>query len=286
MEWLRLAKLHASELRPDGSPCDEGSGLNAMFTGRWLRFAGMAEITAAAGARDELARLRTLADDNHYGHGLNATTVGYCFRVFSRHFVPGSCLELGPAEGLMTGGLRDIFDDLTVVDASPQFCASLRERHPSITVVEALFEEYRPERTFDNVVLGHVLEHVADPVSILHSIRGWMTQDGCLLAAVPNAHSVHRQMAVSMGLLAAENALNDTDRRMGHRRVYTLDDLRDDVVSAGFTINADGGYWLKPLSNAQLERDWTPEMIAAAMHVGERCPDIAGEIYVVATPTR
>ena len=239
-------------------------------------------MTTLPDTRNELARLHRLAGDNHYGSGLNAATIDYSFRVFSRHFVPGSCLELGPAEGLMTARLQPIFDDLTVVEASPQFCASLRERAPSITVVEALFEEYRPARTFDNVVLGHVLEHVVDPVSILRGVRAWMSPHGRLLAAVPNAHSLHRQMAVLMGLLDAEDALNDTDRRMGHRRVYTLTELRHDVRAAGFAVHIDGGYWLKPVSNAQIERDWTPDMVAAAMQVGERTPDIAGEIYVVA----
>lgn len=233
---------------------------------------------------DELARLHTLADDNHYGHGLNASTVDYCFRVFERHVVPGSCLELGPAEGLMTAHLHELFADLTLVDGSTQFCASLHERFPSAVVAQALFEEYRPGRTFDNVVLGHVLEHVIDPVAILRLVRTWIAPEGRLLAAVPNAHSVHRQMAVLMGLLTAENALNETDRRMGHRRVYTMPALREHVLAAGFAVHADGGYWLKPLSNSQIERDWTAEMVNAAMRVGERSPDIAGEIYIVAKP--
>lgn len=232
----------------------------------------------------ELGRLSTLADDNHYGQGLNARSVAYCFEVFSRHFVRGSCLELGPAEGLMTARLHEVFDDLTLVDGSSLFCVSLRHRFPTATIVQALFEEYRPEHAFDNVVLGHVLEHVIDPVAILRSVRGWIAPQGRLLAAVPNAHSVHRQMAVLMGMLAAENSLNDTDRRMGHRRVYTMPELREHAQRAGFRIHADGGYWLKPLSNAQIDRDWTPEMVEAAMRVGERTPDIAGEIFIVATP--
>lgn len=236
-------------------------------------------------AREEVSRLSMLADDSHYGQGIYVAAADYCFRVFNRHFVSGSCLELGPAEGLMTGRLRDVFDDLTVVDASPQFCASLRARFPSTTVVQSLFEEYKPERVFDNVVVGHVLEHVIDPISILRSIRSWMAPQARLLAAVPNAHSLHRQMAVLMGLLERENTLNDTDARMGHRRVYTMQELRDDVVAAGLSIETDGGYWLKPLSNAQIERDWTAEMVQAAMRVGERVPDVAAEIYVLATST-
>jgi 2-polyprenyl-3-methyl-5-hydroxy-6-metoxy-1,4-benzoquinol methylase len=241
-------------------------------------------VMTAAGADDEVSRLAALATDNFYGQGTNARTVAYCFRVFRRHLRPGRCLELGPAEGFMTGHLAEHFDDLTVVDASPQFCASLRERFPSVDVVEALFETYAPTGEFDNVVLGHVLEHVLDPVSILTSVRKWTAPGGRLLAAVPNAHSIHRQMAVLMGMLPTESTLNETDARMGHRRVYNRDDLEGDVVSAGFVVESAGGYWLKPVSNAQIEKDWTADMLAAAMQVGESYPDIAAEIYVIATP--
>ncbi|WP_281051516.1 hypothetical protein [Thauera sp. GDN1] len=58
--------------------------------------------------------------------------------------------------------------------------------------------------------------------------------------------------------------------------------FRGDFLKAGLSIEVSGGYWLKPVSNGQIERDWTPEMLDAFMVLGERYPDIAGEIYVVA----
>ena len=39
---------------------------------------------------------------------------------------------------------------------------------------------------------------------------------------------------------------------------------------------------MKPLSNAQIESQWTPQMLEAFFQLGERYPDIAAEIYVVA----
>ena len=39
---------------------------------------------------------------------------------------------------------------------------------------------------------------------------------------------------------------------------------------------------MKPLANSQLESWFSEEMIDAFMILGERYPDIAGEIYVVA----
>ena len=37
------------------------------------------------------------------------------------------------------------------------------------------------------------------------------------------------------------------------------------------------------MSNRQIEEAWTPPMLAAFMELGERYPEIAAEIYVVAS---
>jgi len=233
--------------------------------------------------QQESSRLEAIAADSWYARGVNATTIVYSSEIFARHWSGNSCLELGPAEGIMTGILAARFPDLNVVDGSAQFCSQLRERFPRATVTHSLFEEFQPGRDFDAIILGHVLEHVDDPMALLQRAREWLAPHGRLYAAVPNARSLHRQTAVVMGLLPHEFALNETDLHHGHRRVYDPERFRADFLAAGLDIDIFGGYWLKPLSNAQLDAQWTPEMIQAAMVVGERYPDIAAEIYVVAS---
>jgi 2-polyprenyl-3-methyl-5-hydroxy-6-metoxy-1,4-benzoquinol methylase len=240
--------------------------------------AGQPDAAAA-----ERARLDAIAAVNAYSEGVNAVSIRYSLQVFRRHWRPSRCLELGPAEGVMSELLATHFDDLTLVDGAERFCIDLRRRLPRASVVCAAFEEFTPERRFDTIILGHVLEHVEDPVALLRRVRSWLTADGVVCAAVPNAHSLHRQAAVLMGLLPAENALNDADRRHGHRRVYDWAGFRADIAAAGLTLRASGGYWLKPLANAQIEAAWTAPMVEAFMRLGERYPEVAGEIYAVAT---
>jgi 2-polyprenyl-3-methyl-5-hydroxy-6-metoxy-1,4-benzoquinol methylase len=230
----------------------------------------------------ERARLESIAGDSWYARGVNGASVAYSGEIFARHFRGGSCLELGPAEGVMTERLAQEFDDLTLVDGSDLFCADLRERYPDAEVVHSLFEDYSPERRFDAIVLGHVLEHVIDPRALLAAAREWLEPDGAVYAAVPNARSLHRQAAVMMGLLAEEHELNEQDVHHGHRRVYDPESFRQDFLAAGLRIRVFGGYWLKPLANSQIDADWTPEMIRSFMALGERYPDVAAEIYVVA----
>lgn len=232
--------------------------------------------------KEESTRLAAIASDSWYAKGVNLTSIEYSARVFSRHWQPGHLLELGPAEGVMTELLARHFERMTLVEGSEKFCDSLRKRFPNASVIHSLFEEFTTRESFDTIILGHVLEHVEDPVAVLDIARQCLRPRGVICAAVPNSRSIHRQAAVSMGLLPHEAALNDTDRHHGHRRVYSPESLTLDVRNAKLKVKISGGYWLKPLSNSQLEAQWTAPMIDAFMQLGERYPDIAAEIYVIA----
>lgn len=232
-------------------------------------------------SNSELESLEKIALDTWYGKGVNATMVEYTYRVFSRYLGQGSILELGPAEGIMTRSLAARSQPLTLVEGALTFCESLRSRFPSATVVHSLFEDYKPAGKFETIILGHVLEHVEDPVAILKLVKSWLSPGGRVLAAVPNSRSLHRQAAVDMGLLPFEEAMNEADIHHGHRRVFNPETFRRVFQESGLTIEVFGGYWLKPVSNRQIEESWTPQMLETFMRLGERYPDIAGDIYIV-----
>ena len=223
-----------------------------------------------------------IAKDSLYASGINPATIRYSFEIFERFIRGESILELGPAEGVMTELLAKLGLPMTLVDGSPSFCDDLRQRFPQTEVVCSLFETYVPTGSFDNIVLGHVLEHVDDPIEVLTRVGSWLTPGGRILAAVPNSRSLHRQAAVLLGMLRFEEELNAMDQHHGHRRVYNPETFRRDFTAAGLAIEHFGGYWLKPLSSAQIEANWSPELLRAYMRLGERYPDISGEIYVVA----
>nr|BCX01957.1 MAG: SAM-dependent methyltransferase [Bacteroidota bacterium] len=230
----------------------------------------------------EQERLEVIAERSLYASGCYPQVARYCARIFRRFIRGGAILELGPAEGLLTPYLAEAADQLTLVDGARLFCEDLQARFPEAEVVCSLFETYEPPRSFDAIVMGHVLEHVLDPVSLLRRARSWLKPGGIVCAAVPNARSLHRQAAVLMGLLPVEDAFSELDRYHGHRRVFNPESFRAVFLEAGYRILAFGGYWLKPLSSRQIEEQWTAEMLEAFLALGERYPDIAAEIYVVA----
>ncbi|MBN8497087.1 MAG: class I SAM-dependent methyltransferase [Candidatus Accumulibacter sp.] len=211
--------------------------------------------------------------------------IGYCFRILCRHLLGENLLEMGPAEGVMTELLATTGKSMTVVEGSALFCNDLRARFPQAQVINALFEDFEPTEQFDTIIMGHVLEHVQEPVDILLRARGWLKPGGLIFAAVPNAQSLHRQAAVIMGMLPRVDALNAMDLHHGHRRVFNPETFRLAFTQAGLQVDIFGGYWLKPLANGQIESHWNSAMIEAFMQLGERYPDIAGELYIVASVT-
>lgn len=231
---------------------------------------------------EEIIRLENVAKDKWYEKGVNFFTIKYSGEIFKRFLIPGSILELGPAEGVMTKEMISITDKYTVVEGSKIYCDDLKVKFPNINIVNSLFEDYNPHEKFNNIILGHVLEHVSNPVEILVKAKSWLAPNGVILSAVPNAFSIHRQAAVVMGILNDIYELNETDIHHGHRRVYDAKSFQNDFKCAGLNILSFGGYWLKPLSNRQLEQSWSSEMILAFMELGEKYPDIAAEIYLIA----
>jgi 2-polyprenyl-3-methyl-5-hydroxy-6-metoxy-1,4-benzoquinol methylase len=232
---------------------------------------------------DEQLRLERIAADSWYSQGLNTTSVEYCAHVFARFWKGRRCLEMGPAEGIMTPHLDRAFPDLTLVEGAEAFCAGLRQRFPDATVVRSLFEDFTPIAPFDTIVLGHVLEHVGNPVEVLRKAGSWLAPAGVICCAVPNARSLHRQAGVMLQMLDTVHSLNPTDLHHGHRRVYDPETFRADFLKAGLRLRTCGGYWIKPLSNRQMEDGWSPDTIHAFMQLGESYPDIAAEIYIIAS---
>ena len=234
---------------------------------------------------EELKILEKISENSIYATKIATAATQYSGEVLLRYMKDGNVLELGPAEGIMTDILYPKFKDYTIVDGSQLFVNDLKKRYPDMKTYNSLFEQFSPKEKFSNIILGHVLEHVENPVEILKLCKTWLKEDrgeGYILAAVPNANSIHRQAAVEMGLMKKVNEFSEKDVRHGHRRVFFRDEFLECFNQAGLEIIKEGGYWLKPVSDKQIEESWTDEMINAFMKLGEVYPDIAAEIYVIA----
>ncbi|HVG42922.1 MAG TPA: class I SAM-dependent methyltransferase [Chitinophagaceae bacterium] len=204
------------------------------------------------------------------------------FRSLKPFFKGNLALELGPASGYMTKALVAEFKELHLVEGSKDLLNQIPD-YPNVQKTHSLFEDFETEVKYNTIIMSHVLEHIADPVLVLQKVHGWLAEDGVFLVSVPNAKSIHRMVAVQMGLLKSEYELNPRDHELGHYRVYDMNLLKLHLAAAGFKVQESGGVFLKPLSNSQIEKNWNQEMIEGFYKVGKHFQEYCAEIFVVST---
>jgi 2-polyprenyl-3-methyl-5-hydroxy-6-metoxy-1,4-benzoquinol methylase len=206
-----------------------------------------------------------------------------------RHSIPrvvdavagcGRVLEMGYGTGLVTGELLRHGVGVEVLEGSPVLREHAMSRHPGLVVHLSMFEDFAPAAPFDAVLALHVLEHVDDAPALARVIGSWLRPGGVLVAVTPNARSLHRQLAVKMGLHEHLDDLSPRDHLVGHRRVYDLTGLRADVEAGGFDVTDEFGYFVKPLANYQM-LDWSPEILDGLNRLSDAVPaDLLANIGV------
>lgn len=179
--------------------------------------------------------------------------------------------ELGYGEGITLDHLACRAGSYTIVEGAPSLVEVVKQKHPSVEVVNSLFEAYSPAQPFDKLLALHVFEHVDDPVKLGRHLRTWLKRDGEIVVIVPNRASMHRRLAVLMGLIPKLDTLSARDQLVGHQRVYDLDGLEADLYEAGFDPFERRGFFLKTLPNNMM-LDHKPELIRALNLLGDQLP--------------
>ncbi|MCG9584135.1 class I SAM-dependent methyltransferase [Vibrio tubiashii] len=172
-----------------------------------------------------------------------------------KNMVKGTLLELGVGHGYSCRQFANQVDEYTILDGSPAVIAQFRENNPDlnhIKIVETYFETFDTQECFDNIVMGFVLEHVEDPEQILKKYRPLLSENGRLFISVPNAGSLHRQLAHIAGMLPDLEQLSESDLELGHVRYFTVDTLKALVESCGYEVVNVEGLFLKPFTTSQI----------------------------------
>lgn len=194
-------------------------------------------------------------------------------------------LSMGFGTGLVTSELLKAGIHHEVVEGSRLLCEAAKQRHRELVIHYELFESFIPETPYDCILALHVIEHVENPQKMLKRIRSWLVPNGRVIVVAPNCESLHRRIAVLMGLHTELDFLGPSDHLMGHQRVYSLTRLREEVAGVGFNINQEFGYLLKTVPNSIMSM-YSPEMVRALNTISEEFPpNMLANIGLVASKT-
>ena len=190
-------------------------------------------------------------------------------------------LELGYGDGLVTAALAKTGCALTLVEGAKILIEQARLKHPNMECVHSLFEDFHAPLSYDLILASHVLEHVDDPQVILRHMSSWLKETGRIIAVVPNRNSLHRQLAVVMGLQPALDSLSNRDILVGHQRVYSLQTLELDILSADLRVVDSCGFFLKVLPNSMM-LDYSRELLWGLNAISTNLPkDLMANIAVI-----
>ena len=175
---------------------------------------------------DELSRIRNVADA--YGSDeLAGANERYHIHVRDT-LIPEAggktALELGCGKGLWTKVLSERYDKVDIVDGSDELLEKVRaeneSRRADIAIHHALVEDFVADSHshWDHIYLTFLLEHLDNPVAVLKGIHRLLDDGGQLFIAVPNALSVHRMVALRMGMIDRADELEDKLRVRRERK--------------------------------------------------------------------
>jgi len=178
-----------------------------------------------------------------------------------------------------------------VVDGSETLANEYKSKFKefnNIHIIHSYFEEFIPENNlkFDRIEMGFILEHVDDPLFILKKYKEYLSPNGIIHIAVPNARSLHRLIGYKAGLLDDIYKLSEYDLMLGHKRYYDIDTIKDQIINAGLKILDIKGLMLKPITADQMNKIGFFEnenIIKALVEIGEHYPEIANCIYLKAS---
>lgn len=195
------------------------------------------------------------------------------------------CLELGVGHGYSTEIFSKYFKEYTVIDGDKEVIKRYDKMHPHNTVkmINAYFEEYVPEKKYDVIILGFVLEHVDNPTGILKKYKEYLKPNGKMFITVPNAETLNRRVGKIAGLLERLEELSEHDLRCGHKRYYTVKTLKADIETCDFKISRIEGIYLKPLTTRQMiSLGLSDQIIDGFLNVGREYPELSLGILVEA----
>ena len=204
-------------------------------------------------------------------------------------YSPRRILEIGcGTQPLFLSLPHDI--DVVTVEPTPTFFQIAQEQSfllPNTSVYNCRIEDFAiGDGAYDMIVLGCLLHEVNDPIQLLQAVRRHCTFSTIVHVNVPNANSLHRHLAVSMGLIDSIFAISDTQLRMQQRgTIYTMESLATEMTECGFQVIESGSIFIKPFSHQQMKYlidcgFMTSHLLKGFENLANVLPELGSEIWV------
>lgn len=210
-----------------------------------------------------------------------------------RQYNPSKILEIGCGYDPIVMHY-DNFDEFCIVEPTSRFhenasrvLTTHKKKHQILLRKEFLENDtdFLKDRDFDFVILAGLLHEVESPNTMLQSVHSILKKDAILHINVPNAHSLHRLIALHAGLIEDICELSESNKRFQQNTVFQLDQIKHLLVENSFEILDSGTIFIKPFTHSQMQKLVDLEILNDAIMDGlfkatSTLSDLGSEIYL------
>lgn len=231
---------------------------------------------------------RSLAFEKHHVKARKRIVLEQINQIKPLHVLEIGC-GLDPLGSYLNGKT-----EYTLIEPAPDFfdfAERKLENVRNVNLINSTFEntDLATLRSTDFVVVSCLLHELQDRESFLRQLKSLfsnLSNNAVCHINVPNSNSLHRKLAVSMGLVDKANVPSDTQVRMQQSGiVYDYESLTHEMYQYGFRAIADGGILLKPFTHEQMYQILSHDIIGADVIIGleklgVEMKEISSEIWV------
>lgn len=193
--------------------------------------------------------------------------------------------------------LFDFFTDfelLTILEPSKLFydkafdTVTKKNLEGKVEVFNNFFEdtiEIVDARTYDIIIISALIHEIGDLNSFFLRLKKLVKPGTIVHIDVPNANSLHRLLAVEMGLIKSQLEMSDFNIQFQQNRVFDLNLLEKLVTDYNFEVIEKGSYFIKPFTHSQMQAMMDNNIIDTKVLDGfynliKHFPDFGSEIYI------
>lgn len=162
----------------------------------------------------------------------NNFTYRIILNVISKYLErPKKILDVGCGAGTLSIYLASEGNDVNGIDISSNAIKRCKESARHLKIKNILFEKMNfpnqvPSLKYDFIICSEVIEHLKDDDMVLKTIFSLLNPKGIAIISTPSKNAPIYKLGLAY----------EFDKKVGHLRRYSVENLKDKCKNAGFTI--------------------------------------------------
>tara|TARA_B100001059_G_scaffold115694_1_gene116020 strand:+ start:4005 stop:4733 length:729 start_codon:yes stop_codon:yes gene_type:complete len=155
----------------------------------------------------------------------------------------------------------------------------------NIFTYKCLIEEFKYDDTFDFIIASSLLHEIEDLSIFFQKIKSLSNPKTVIYCNVPNKNSLHRQLALKMGIIDQIDEFSESNIKYQTKRIFDLSELQKLASNNDFHVLDSGSYFIKPFTHSQMQQMMNTKILNMNIlnglyELSDIIPSLGSEIFI------